>query len=806
MEISCHSDSVFFGDLNLPVTRWGEPLNTHSGREFYNNLQVSALYQHVNKPTRGHSILDVIFSTSDTLVSNVSVGPEFSTSDHRIVTFDIKITADEVNTSSEKVPDYSSADFDKLRTLLANPNWNEVLAASDINKSWENFTEILNQAVKSCVPLRNRRATKNIKPKWWNNQIQNSLSAKARAYRKYSQTRDENDKIEFERIRRETKKLIRNSKRNLEIYIANSSKSNPKEFYNYVRKKKVLSSNIGPLAMESGQHTENNSEMANILNDYFASVFTVEDSSTQPPSAAPQVEGNFIDSFTITESEILRTVSKIKVNKTPGPDKISPRILKEVKNEICKPLSILFNKSLAYGKVPSEWKLANVTPIHKKGDKSKPSNYRPISLTSVVCKLMETIIRDRVVSYLERNKRIKDSQHGFRSRRSCLTNLLDFFNDVFNLYDESGSVDVIYLDFQKAFDKVPHNMLLSKIHAHGIRGNIHKWLQDWLCERKQRVVINGSSSSWRDVISGVPQGSVLGPVLFLIYVNDMDDGLNSKISKFADDTKITSKITTIDDRRKFQSDLDCLVRWSEKWQMKFNVEKCKVLHIGNNNNHVSYSMDGVQLTKVDQERDLGVIISSDLKPSTHCKEVVKTANKIVGFIGRTFEYKSEKVIRTLYNSLVRPHLEYCVQFWCPYYKKDIDKLERVQRRITKMIPRLRNKSYEERLKELNLFSLSKRRMRGDLIEVYKIFKGFDNINVNDYFTIDRTSVTRNNGFKIVGKRFRTNESKHFFFNRVVNVWNGLPAHVVKSNTIETFKHRLDKYFETNPQLTYFSTG
>ena len=273
-----------------------------------------------------------------------------------------------------------------------------------------------------------------------------------------------------------------------------------------------------------------------------------------------------------------------------------------------------------------------------------------------------------------------------------------------------------------------------------------------------------------------------------------------------DDTKITSKVTTIDDKRKLQSDLNCLVSWAEKWQMKFNVEKCKVLHIGNNNDHVSYSMDGVQLNKVDQERDLGVIISSDLKPSTHCKEVVKKANKLVGFIGRTFEYKSEKVIRTLYNSLIRPHLEYCVQFWCPYYKKDIDKLERVQCKITKMMPRLRNKSYEERLKELNLFSLSKRRMRGDLIEVYKIFKGYDNINVNDYFTIDRSNVTRNNGFKIIGKRFRTHESKHFFFNRVVNVWNGLPAHVVNSNTIETFKNRLDKYFENSPQLTYFSTG
>ena len=228
-----------------------------------------------------------------------------------------------------------------------------------------------------------------------------------------------------------------------------------------------------------------------------------------------------------------------------------------------------------------------------------------------------------------------------------------------------------------------------------------------------------------------------------------------------------------------------------------------MLHIGNNSDHVNYSMNGVQLSKVDQEKDLGVIISNDLKLNAQCKEVIKTANRLIGFIGRTFEYKSEKIIRTLYNSLVRPHLEYCVQFWCPYYKKDIDKLERVQRKITKMIPRLRNKSYEERLKELNLFSLSKRRLRGDLIEVYKIFRGFDNINVNDYFTIDRSNSTRNNGFKIVGKRFRSNNDKHFF-NRVVNIWNGLPAHVVDSNTIETFKNRLDKYLEANPQLSYFS--
>ena len=238
--------------------------------------------------------------------------------------------------------------------------------------------------------------------------------------------------------------------------------------------------------------------------------------------------------------------------------------------------------------------------------------------------------------------------------------------------------------------------------------------------------------------------------------------------------------------------------------MKFNVDKCKVLHIGKRNDHVQYSMNGQQLSAVTKEKDLGVIISNDLKPSQQCSEVVKTANKLVGFIGRVFENKSEKVMLNLYNSLVRPHLEYCVQFWSPYYRKDIEKLEKVQRRITKMIPRLRNKPYEERLKELKLFSLSKRRMRGDLIEVFRIFKGFDNINADDYFQVNRSNRTRsNNSFKIIGKRFSSNEAKHFFFNRVVNVWNSLPSSVVDAETVAVFKNRLDKYLDCNPELKYY---
>ena len=791
------------GDLNLPVTRWGDPLNSHTGRDLYKNLLESNLHQHVNHPTRENNILDLVLSTTENLVSEVNVGPIFSSSDHRLVTFNINIKAEKVKDSKEKVPDYRRANFTRLRSIINDANWNAILTETNIDKAWKIFTNVLNSAINSCIPYRNRRSANKSKPKWWNNEIKNSLILKKAAYNKFRSTRSEADKAGLDRIRRETKRLIKRSKKNLEEYIAEASKSNPKEFYNYINRKKVLSCSIGPLIKEDGNHTNDDQEMATILNSFFASVFTDTDCSSPQPTNDIRTD-KIISNMQIEERDILREIDKIKINKTPGPDKISPRILKEVKYQISKPLSVLFNKSLAAGKVPSDWKLANVTPIFKKGEKSQPGNYRPISLTSVICKLMETIIRENMVTFFEENHIINSSQHGFRSKRSCLTNLLDFFHYIFDAYDESKSVDVVYLDFQKAFDKVPHERLLSKLLSHGISGNIYNWLKDWLSDRKQRVVLNGVASCWLNVKSGVPQGSVLGPVLFLIYVNDIDDGLTCKISKFADDTKIASKVNTALDRETLQSDLDRLAAWANEWQMKFNVDKCKVLHIGSHNDHVQYSMNGQQLSAVNKEKDLGVIISSDLKPSQHCTEVVKTANKLVGFIGRVFENKSEKVILTLYNSLVRPHLEYCVQFWSPYYRKDIDKLERVQRRITKMIPRLRNLSYEERLKELNLFSLSKRRMRGDLIEVFKIFKGFDNIRAEDYFAIDQTNLTRrHNSFKVIGKRFSSNKAKHFFFNRVVNVWNSLPSDVVDSVTVETFKNRLDKFLDSNPELRYF---
>ena len=442
-----------------------------------------------------------------------------------------------------------------------------------------------------------------------------------------------------------------------------------------------------------------------------------------------------------------------------------------------------------------DWKLQNVAPLFKKGSKDKPENHRPVSLTSVPGKILESIIAEDIMEHLESNNLISNSQHGFRRGRSCLTNLLEFFHDMFSMYDKSRAIDILYLDFQKAFDKVPHKRLMGKVRSHGIIGEVADWIEDWLTGRKQRVVINGSASPWRDVTSGVPQGSVLGPLLFIIYINDLDQGLLSRISKFADDTKVGINAKDVSEVKQGQDDLKKIGKWSQDWQMPFNLEKCKVMHVGQGNSKERYELLGKELKTCDEEKDLGVVITSDLKSSRQCIEAEKKAQKVLGYIKRQFTTRKAETILTLYRALVRPHLEYAVQFWSPALRKDVERLEKVQARATKLIPNIRHISYERRLTQLNLYSLEKRRIRGQLIETFKMLKGIENIDHRNLFTLS-SNQTRSNGWKLDLKRFNTTQCGTFFTYKVPTYWNKLPAEVVNSTTINQFKNKLDRIIDT----------
>ena len=273
---------------------------------------------------------------------------------------------------------------------------------------------------------------------------------------------------------------------------------------------------------------------------------------------------------------VLKKLEETDPEKAPGDDSIHPVILRKLARQIAKPLSMMFTSSLKSSQIPQDWRLANVTPIFKKGSKKLASNYRPISLTSQVCKIMEKLIKGRIIDHLNANSLINDSQHGFTAGRSCLTNLLTFLESLTFHVDQGLPVDVRYLDFSKAFDKFPHQRLISKLRAHGIGPEISRWVENWLTDRKQRVTIKGTQSPWTSVTSGVPQGSVLGPTLFTIYINDIDENIKSRILKFADDTKLMAPVSNQEQITELQEDLASAFHWAGKWQMEFNQENVNV--------------------------------------------------------------------------------------------------------------------------------------------------------------------------------------------------------------------------------------
>jgi len=365
----------------------------------------------------------------------------------------------------------------------------------------------------------------------------------------------------------------------------------------------------------------------------------------------------------------------------------------------------------------------------------------------------------------------------------------------------------VLLDFAKAFDKVSHVKLIQKLEAYGINSVFPRWIKSFLTGRKQRVVIGDNSSEWVDVTSSVPQGSVLGPLLFTIFINDLPQRVKNECRLYADDSKLIGVIEKEEDVICIQQDIDNLQSWAKTWQMSFNYDKCKVMHFGNKNREHQYTMElgkGEQLHKIEKslvERDLGLIVSSDLKWGTQVEKATKAAKAIIAQIKNSFTYFDAELVRLLYVSLVRPHLEFAVPVWNPYFKKDIEKLEEVQHKATRLVPELRKKRYEDRLKKLRLTSLETRRKRGDLIEFYKVLNGSDQViwqkSPEKIIQGDRDGPAARN-LRRGGICFRREPANictsrnEFFLNRVIPLWNELPKTIREAATLNSFKAGLDK--------------
>ena len=336
--------------------------------------------------------------------------------------------------------------------------------------------------------------------------------------------------------------------------------------------------------------------------------------------------------------------------------------------------------------------------------------------------------------------------------------------------------------------------MLKKLQGYGITRPLFRWLESFLIGRKQKVVLNGEESDWTNVTSGIPQGSVLGPILFLIYINDLPDVVNSIVKLFADDTKIYANVNTIENQERLQEDINNLMEWSNSWQLKFNKSKCKHLHLGRNTD-TTYKIEGENIEKITEEKDLGVTIDSQLKFQKHIGIQVQKANKILGLIRRSFSYLDEEMFTTLYKSLVRPHLEYGINVWSVVFKKDAIQLENVQRRARRLLPHIRHLSYSDRLKHLGIPTLQYRRQRADIIEVYKIMNDIDIADKAKLFPISAVTTTRGHHQKIFKRHSRTNIRKHSFANRIVDLWNNLPAEVIRATSTNSFKSKINTFWK-----------
>jgi hypothetical protein len=495
---------------------------------------------------------------------------------------------------------------------------------------------------------------------------------------------------------------------------------------------------------------------------------------------------------------IQEKIKNLKETSAAGRDSIGPRMLKDLVAEIAPALVIIFQRSLQYGEVPEDWKTANVTPIFKKGSKAVPGNYRPVSLTSVCCKLLESILRDKMMQHLLDNNLLNQSQHGSMPGRSCCTNLLEFLEKATEVIDSGKPFDVVFLDFAKAFDKVPRERLLEKLRAHGIRQKTLAWIRSWLTGRKQRVVLNGKYSSWTEVLSGVPQGSVLGPILFLIFINDLDNAalFIDLLRKFADDTKLGHTVATEEGRERMQEALANLCEWGQKWGMDFNVAKCKVMHLGFNNPCHSYSMNGQVLEESSVERDIGVEMMKSLKPSAQCAKAARAAQTVLSQLTRAFHYRDKHVYVRLYMQYVRPHLEFASPAWSPWTEADKAVLEKIQRRAVSMVSGLKGESYEEKLKELGLPTLEERRHQADMLQTFKILRGIDRVDHKTWFQLaaetGRATRSADDPLNLRLKASRLEVRRHFFSNRVVEDWNLVPSTVKNARTVSAFKKAYKK--------------
>ena len=721
-------DMPFFvlGDLNFPNIDWTVPISRGDTAHdtFLNFCMSNNLHQCIYESTHEKgNILDLLLTNViayNMLLSSTVIGPLSSTCDHFLISCSIKLQNKQNQTShTQSFRDFKKANYSTIIDQLGSVDWQSIFNSGvSLQLMYDKFISILMQIINLNVPEKVIKSK--FKPLKMPLKISKLLKEKMTLYKKYKQ--DKSLSNEYKMKSKQYDQAVRNWHNSNEMKMC----SNPsqKKFFSYVNRKLKMHNEIPPLKTDSGDIILSDEKKANLLNSYFQKVFTV-DNGTCPN--IPHRHTTLMENFAISPSDVFTAVKNCKDKVSRTPEGIPAFFIKRVISAIIYPLTTLFNLSLSSGAVPKQWKEAIVIPVFKKGDRSSPKNYRPISQTSSFCRIFESILFKNILTHLNSNSLLSPHQFGFLPGRSTCSQLLNCLNKWYQNFCENKPTNVVYTDIAKAFDSVSHQKLLEVIKSYGLNQTVCTWIKSFLMGRSQQVAIGNRISSALSVISGVPQGSVLGPLLFLIYINDLctcniELEPRGGVALFADDAKIYSHEYT-----NLQNSLNCTNEWLQNFQLNLASQKCIHLQIKKPSLNIQQPplyINNSEIQGSSSVKDLGVYISNDLKWSTHINHISNLASSQSYLILRSFSSRNIWVLLSLFKTYVRPKLEYNTSVWSPYLAKDIEQIESVQRQFTKFAFRrcgIPYKSYQDRLYKVNLKSLQYCRIVYDIILFLKYF-------------------------------------------------------------------------------------
>lgn len=625
--------------------------------------------------------------------------------------------------------DFGHTNFNSLSQVIQMKDWSVVWKDLNVESACNTFYSTLYECVLQCVSMKTRILKAG--PPWYTSELRSLRNIVSRFHRKHKNSQCNSDYLLFSKARSNFNHLNTACYKNYSIMVQHEIRSNPRKFWNFVDAKRKIKSY--PTVMT---YLNDSSDDASCIREMFKKFFQ---NVYKRPNLNSILKPNKSSSFlnfgnstpVITESLLLSFMTKLENSSSYGPDKIPAILIKMCRNELVKPLCHILNRSLQTGIFPEIWKSSYIIPLFKAGNKCEVANYRGISKLSCIPKMFEKI----VLSFIEFECKsiISPIQHGFQKGKSTASNLLEFCSDVIPKTQLGLQTDVIYLDFTKAFDRVNHSILLQKLSNYGLSNWILRWLESYLKDRVQAVMFKNVSSSSIAVYSGVPQGSHLGPLLFLLYINDIEKVVqSSKILLFADDAKLYKSYKDPSHSSLLQADLNRLGLWCIKNDMELNIKKCKTLTISRRVTPEvqTYLINSIPVDRVETFFDLGVYIDVKVNFNKHLDYIISKAMSRLGFIRRwSKEFYDPYVIKSLYCSLVRPILEYCSEVWCPRYTTHIARIESVQKqfllyalRRLRWENRLQLPSYKSRLMLIDLTTLEKRRTISNILFMVKLLQ------------------------------------------------------------------------------------